>query len=70
MSWYGRGTFKQDLLDSIEHLLVEHGETPIEALESVLEVIGYVTSKFDYESDIYKKAKEDAKREILGKINT
>ena len=68
MSWYGNGSFKQDLLEALEEILDRHEVNAFENISEILEVVGYVAGKFDYKDEIYTKAKADAKYEIESKI--
>jgi hypothetical protein len=68
MSWYGDGTFKQELLESIERVLEDNDVNAFENISEILEVVGYVAGKFDYKGEIYLKAKADAEYTIQSKI--
>lgn len=68
MSWYGDGSFKQDLLESLEEILERHGVNAFENMSDILEVVGYVAGRFDYKAEIYVKAKANAQYEIERKI--
>lgn len=68
MSWYGDGSFKQDLLYAVEEILERHDVNAFENISEMLEVIGYVAGKFDYKSEIYVKAEAHARYEIEKKI--
>jgi predicted house-cleaning noncanonical NTP pyrophosphatase (MazG superfamily) len=68
MSWYGDGSFKQDLLESLEEILERHDVNAFENISEILEVVAYVAGKFDYKAEVYVKAKADAKYEIEAKI--
>jgi predicted house-cleaning noncanonical NTP pyrophosphatase (MazG superfamily) len=73
MSQFGHGSFKQNLL---EHLLETAEDRQIDLLytiEQVMEVVSHLASiaykKDNAVKEIYEQAKEDAKRELLAKIN-
>lgn len=68
MSTFGDGSFKQDVYEQIGYSLVNHDLKPSEAVAEVLEVLQYILNGFDYESEVYKKAKEDARKELLEQI--
>jgi hypothetical protein len=73
MSFYGDGTFKQDLLDEIEHLISKHKLDKSSAVSDVADVLSYLAlTAFNRDAEIEKAkavAKQEAKRELLAKIN-
>jgi hypothetical protein len=72
MSWFGDGTFKQDILERIESERECHGKTKPEAVEEVAEVLAYLTrSAFSRDEEIERvraEAYEAAKRDLLSKL--
>lgn len=73
MSWYGDGTFKQDLLDSIEDLISKHKLIKSEAVADVADVLAHLAlTAFNRDEQMERvraEAKEEAKRELKAKIN-
>ena len=68
MSWYADGSFKQDLIESIEEILERHDVNAFQNITEILEVVGYIAGSFDYKNEIYVKARAAAKYEIESKI--
>ena len=74
MSWFRNGSFRQDLLDEVEHLLDKHGLSRLDALSEILEVVGHLADNAVFRDEALQKVKEqalrEAKQELLSKINT
>lgn len=68
MSWFGDGSFKQDLLDEIESLIESHDMLKSEAVAEVGEVLAYLArGAFNRDEEMMRvkeEAKEEAKREL------
>lgn len=73
MSWFGDGTFKQDVLDAIEDARENFGMTKPDAVQDVAEVLAYLAgSAFNRDEEIERvraEAYEQAKRDLVSKIN-
>lgn len=68
MSTFGDGSFKQDIFEQLVYYVEQHGLEPQEAVSEVLEILQYTLNSFDYSSQVYKKAKEDARKELFEQI--
>lgn len=68
MSTFGDGTFKQGVYEEIQWRMKDRNLTPSEAVSEVLEVCQWMMGCFDYNSEVYKKAKEDAKAELIAEL--
>ena len=72
MSQFGYGTFKQDLLEYIERESKQHGIDTFDAIGEVSEVLSYLALNAWYRdealSNLYEKAKSDARQELINKI--
>jgi ADP-dependent phosphofructokinase/glucokinase len=69
MSTFGDNTFKQNILDEILYHSNARGLDKKEIAMEVLEVVQYILGGWDYSQDVYEKALEDAKAEILAKLS-
>ncbi len=69
MSWYSKGSFKQDLLEEIQELLERHEYNAYQVASDMLEVVGHVLSSHDYESVVYNRGRSDALHEVQMKFN-
>lgn len=66
MSWFGDGTLKQEILDEVKWRATDVNH--VEIASALIEVAQYFLKHFDYEAEIYLKAKEDAKKEIIATL--
>lgn len=69
MSWFGDGTFKQDVLGWIESERDNHGKSKPEAVEEVAEVLAYLArtafSRDEEMERVRAEAYEAAKRDLV-----
>lgn len=72
MSWFGDGSFKQDLLDEIESLIETHNMKKPEAVSEIAEVLAHVAcTAFNRDEQMMRvreEAKAEAKRELKARL--
>ena len=64
MSWYGDGTFKQDLLDEIEELISKHKLLKSDAVADVADVLANLALTAFNRDEQMERVKADAKEEV------
>lgn len=73
MSEFGYDTFKQDLLDEINYKADQYKMDRLETISEVLEVVSYLARHAFSKDEALEKMKEwayeEAKRDILAKLN-
>ena len=69
MSTFGDGTFKQGVYEEIQWRVESHNLKSSEAIAELMEIIQWMLTISDFESEAYERGKEDAKAEILAKLS-
>ena len=69
MSIFGDGTFKQGVYKEIQWRVESHNLKASEAISELMEIVQWLLTISDFEGEAYERGKEDAKAEILAKIN-
>lgn len=70
MSTFGHGTFKQELLDSINDLADQHNIRHLDLLSEVLDVVKYFSSDLisDMKDSMRAEVREEVKRELRERL--
>lgn len=67
MSAFGDDTFKQAVYEEIMWRMKDKGMYTHHAVQEVMEICAYMLASIEYD-EIYAKAREDAKAEIINKL--
>lgn len=67
MSTFGDNTFKQAVYEEIQWRMKDGGMYTHHAVQEIMEICSYMLAAIEY-GEIYEKAYEDAKAEILVKL--
>ena len=72
MSWFGHGTFKQDVLDDIENQIEHYGGSRLEAVAELGEVMSHLIStamnRDEALEEVRKRAYEEARADLIKRI--
>lgn len=73
MSWFGDGTFRQDVLEDIEVRMEQHSVSRVDAVSQVAEVLAHLADSVLFKDAALNKLREQAvaevRRELMAKIN-